>query len=108
MTEPPPLTDLVGMDPDLTGGLSPDEYLRQIRGECRSDADEEEDEAGRVLRECQIDVYRPAVPGPATVTVRLTHLPTGVSAAVEAQEGNQRQAKAEALAQLVGELRERQ
>lgn len=28
-----PLTDLIGLDPDFTGGLTPEEYLEEIRGE---------------------------------------------------------------------------
>ena len=31
----PPLTDLVGLDEDLTGGVEPSEYLREIRGDRR-------------------------------------------------------------------------
>ena len=30
--EHPPLTDLVGLDPDFLGGMDPDDYLREIRG----------------------------------------------------------------------------
>lgn len=33
--ESPPLTDLIGLDPDFTGGKSSVEYLREIRGEAR-------------------------------------------------------------------------
>lgn len=29
----PPLTDLIGLDPNLTDGMEVDEYLRMIRGE---------------------------------------------------------------------------
>lgn len=31
----PPLTELIGLDPDFTGGVSSAEYLREIRGEAR-------------------------------------------------------------------------
>lgn len=32
--ESPPLTELVGLDPDFTGGLSAADYLREMRGEA--------------------------------------------------------------------------
>lgn len=33
--ESPPLSDLIGLDPDFTGGQSAADYLREIRGEAR-------------------------------------------------------------------------
>ena len=41
MTEHRPLTDLIGLDPNFTGGLSAEEHLRRQRcGECDEALDE--------------------------------------------------------------------